>query len=74
MFAKEPPTASQPAGVPVWMQPLVMAEMHCHNHPMVQWTVDSGRGWQKGIRRPGHSTGDPAERYRGLLRPEDRTV
>ena len=68
------PRLSIPAGEPVWMQPLVMAEMHCHNHPMVQWTVDFGRGWQKGIRRPGDAAGDPAERYRGLLRPEDRTV
>ena len=74
VFAKAPPTVEHTAGEPVWMQPLLMAEMHCHNHPMVQWTVDFGRGWQKGIRRPGDAAGDPAEWYRGLLRPEDRTV
>lgn len=74
MFAKAPPTIEHSPGEPVWIQPLVMAEMHCHNYPMVQWTVDFGRGWQKGIRRPGDAAGDPAERYRGLLRLEDRTV
>ena len=74
VFAKAPPTVEHPAGEPVWMQPLVMAEMHCHHHPMAQWTVDFGRGWQKGIRRPGDAAGDPSERYRGLLRLEDRTL
>ena len=44
VFAKAPPTIEHSPGEPVWMQPLVMAEMHCHNYPMVQWTVDFGRG------------------------------